>query len=75
MSSLGLDAQTTCTMPKAQAVWIPDGVTSDVDGLCPAAYRKASLPDRADSKHKRIERKGILLITTLTQVHWVFSRR
>jgi hypothetical protein len=75
MSSLGLDARTICTMPKAQAVRMPDGVTSDADGPRPAAYRKASLPDRTDSNHKRIERKGVLLITTLTQVHWVFSRR
>jgi hypothetical protein len=33
-----------------------------------------SLPpsNRTDSNHKRVERKDVLLITTLTQVHWVF---
>jgi hypothetical protein len=37
--------------------------------------RKGSLPDRTDSNHERVERKGILLITTLTQVHSSFQAR
>jgi hypothetical protein len=35
--------------------------------------RKGSLPDGTDSNHERVERKGVLLVTTLTQVHCVFS--
>jgi hypothetical protein len=54
--------------------WTQTAPQQPIEGISRGCHlRKGSLPDRTDSNHERVEHKGVLLITTLTQVHCVFS--